>query len=227
MMFVLTRLLIAIPIVGLVYIIVRFIEHLLPDQSMTEDERRRELASLARKLRLEFNFKSDFDLPKRFSFLTWLKPGLINYAYNIFHGYYRSEYLVTIFDYTFSDGKYDYYWSAFVLEMKTHFPDMIISHENRESRLAEALGKSHISFQSAEFSRAFRVRCQDKKFAFDICHPQMMEFLLANQDLTIEIRGNALAVLFEDWLRPEKVEFNLSRLVEIRKLLPHYLFTKT
>ena len=226
MMFVLTRLLIAIPIVGLVYIIVRFIEHLLPDQSMTEDERRRELASLARKLQLQFNFKSDFDLPKRFSFLTWLKPGLINYAYNIFHGYYRSEYLVTIFDYTFSDGKYDYYWSAFVLEMKTHFPDMIISHENRESRLAEALGKSHISFQSAEFSRAFRVRCQDKKFAFDICHPQMMEFLLANQDLTIEIRGNMLAVLFEDWLRPQKVESNLSRLIEIRKLLPKYLFIK-
>jgi hypothetical protein len=70
------------------------------------------------------------------------------------------------------------------------------------------------------------VRCQDKKFAFDICHPQMMEFLLANQDLTIEIRGNALAVLFEDWLRPETVEANLSRLVEIRSRLPDYLFTQ-
>ena len=226
MMVALTKLLVAILIVGLAYIILRFIVSILPDQSMTEDERRRELASLARKLRLEFNFKSDFDLPKRFSFLSWLKPGLINYAYNIFRGYYRSEYLVTIFDYTFSDGKYDYYWSAFVLEMKTHFPDMIISHESRESRLAETLGLTHITFESAEFSRAFRVRCQDKKFAFDICHPQMMEFLLANQDLTIEIRGNVLAVLFEDWLRPEKVESNLSRLIEIRKLLPHYLFTK-
>jgi hypothetical protein len=53
-----------------------------------------------------------------------------------------------------------------------------------------------------------------------------MEFLLANQDLTIEIRGPALAVLFEDWLRPEKVEANLSRLIAIRKLLPEYLFTK-
>ena len=54
----------------------------------------------------------------------------------------------------------------------------------------------------------------------------MMEFLLANQDLTIEIWGNALAVLFEDWLRPEKVEANLSRLVEIRSRLPDYLFTQ-
>jgi hypothetical protein len=210
----------------IVVILAIIISRFLPSKPDPEDQRRRELASLARKLRLEFNFKSDFDFPKKFAFLTWLKSGLINYAYNIFHGYYRSEYLVTIFDYTFSDGKYDYYWSAFVLEMKTHFPDMIISHESRESRLVEALGQTHITFESAEFSHAFRVRCQDKKFAFDICHTQMMEFLLANQDLTIEIRGNVLAVLFEDWLRPEKVESNLSRLIEIRKLLPHYLFTK-
>jgi len=218
----LTKLLIAILIVGLAFIIVRF----LPDQTMTEDERRRELAALARKLQLQFKCKSDFDLPRRFSFLTWLKSGIINYAYNIFNGYYRSEYLVTIFDYTFSDGKYSYYWSAYVLEMKANFPDILISHESRESRFAEVLGQSHITFESAEFSRAFRVRTADKKFAFDVCHPEMMEFLLSNQDLTIEIRGNVVAVLFEDWLRPEKVESNLSRLIEIRKRLPKYLFTK-
>ena len=111
--------------------------------------------------------------------------------------------------------------------MKTNFPDIVISHESRESRFAEALGQSHITFESAEFSRAFRVRASDKKFAFDVCHPDTMEFLLANQHLTIEIRRGALALLFEDWLRPEKVEANLSRLIEIRKLLPHYLFTKT
>jgi hypothetical protein len=54
----------------------------------------------------------------------------------------------------------------------------------------------------------------------------MMEYLLANKDLTIEIHGTAVALLSEDWLRPEKIEFNLSRLIEIRKLLPEYLFSK-
>jgi hypothetical protein len=87
-------------------------------------------------------------------------------------------------------------------------------------------GEPHIAFESAEFSHAFRVRSSDRKFAFDVCHPKMMEYLLVNQDLTIEIRGNAVAVLFEDWLRPEKVEANLSRLIEIRKLLPNYLFAE-
>jgi hypothetical protein len=133
---------------------------------------------------------------------------------------------VTVFDYTFSSGKNSYYWSAFVLEMKTNFPDTIISHESFESRFAEEFGVPHIAFESAEFTRTFLVCSAGKKFAFDVCHPRMMEYLLANKDLTVEIRGPMVGVFFEDWLRPQKVEFNLSRLIEIRKLLPEYLFTK-
>jgi hypothetical protein len=142
----------------------------------------------------------------------------------VFHGYHL-EYPVVVFDYTFSAGQCSYYWSAFIVEMKTNFPDMIISYESRESRITEALGLSHIAFESADFARAFHVCCSDKKFAYDVCHPKMMEYLLANKDLTMEISGKAVALYFEDWLRPEKIEFNLSRLIEIRKLLPEYLFT--
>jgi hypothetical protein len=189
-----------------------------------EELRRRNLAALARKLRLQFSPKSDFKLAERFLFLTWLKRGDICYAYNVMYGHHL-DYLVTVFDYTFSAGKYNYYWSGFILEMKANFPDMIISRESLESHFAEGFGMPHIAFESAEFTRAFLVRSADKKFAFDVCHPRMMEYMLANKDLTVEIRGGNVAVLFQDWLRPEKIEFNLSRLVEIRKLLPHYLFT--
>jgi hypothetical protein len=190
-----------------------------------EEVRRRKLAALAQELRLQFSSKSDFKLAERFLFLTWLKRGDVRYAYNVMCGYHL-DYLVTVFDYTFSAGKYSYYWSAFVLEMKANFPDTIISHESLESRFAGELGVPHITFESAEFTRTFLVRSADKKFAFDVCNPRMMEYLLANKDLTVEIRGGNVAVFFEDWLRPEKIEFNLSRLIDIRKLLPQYLFTK-
>jgi hypothetical protein len=197
-----------------------------------EKKRREDLAALAKKLKLRFNPGNDFKLAEKFSFLNWLRRGEVRYAWNVLHGNYL-EHLMTCFDYHFStptggkSGGYDYYWSAFIVEMHTNFPDMIISHESRESRLVEALGESHIAFESAEFSHAFRVRSLDKKFAYDVCHPKMMEYLLANQDLTVEISCTGLAVFFEDWLRPEKIEFNLSRLVEIRKLLPEYLFTNS
>jgi hypothetical protein len=215
-------------LIGIIAVILLIVFLRKSDQYEPEEVRRRVLAALARKLKLQFSSKSDFELAERFLFLTWLKRGdvrNVRYAYNVMHGYHL-DCLVTVFDYTFLAGKYSYYWSAFVLEMKTDFPDTIISHESLESRFAEEFGAPHIAFESAEFTRIFNVRSADKKFAFDVCHPRMMEYLLANRDLTIEIRGSMVAVLFEDWLRPDKIEFNLSRLIEIRKLLPEYLFTK-
>jgi len=214
----------------LLSVIIYFISR---SQNETDPEpvRRQKLAALAKKLQLQFNSNNDFKLAEKFSLLTWLQHGEVRYAYNVFHGYFSAEYLVTIFDYHFSvpGGKSasDYYWSAYVLEMKTNFPDTLINHESLESRIGELLGGPHISFESAEFSRNFRVRSADKQFAFDVCNPRMMEYLLANKDLTIQVNGPDLAVLFEDWLRPEKVERNLSRLIQIRKLLPDYLFEKS
>jgi hypothetical protein len=198
-------------------------------KSDPEKKRREDLAALARKFKLQFNSGNNFKLAEKFAILGWLRRGDVRYAYNVFHGCHEGC-PVTIFDYHFSTpgGKsgYDYYWSAFVTEMNANFSDLMISHENRESRLAEPLGESHIAFESAEFSHTFRVRSADKKFAYDVCNSKMMEYLLANKDLTIEIHGTAVALLSEDWLRPENIEFNLSRLIEIRKLLPEYLFSK-
>src|SRR5208283_4599333 len=135
-------------------------------KSDPEAKRRKDLATLARKLRLQFRPDSDFKLADKFAILGWLRRGDVRYAYNVFHGSHL-ENPVTIFDYHFSTpgGKsgYDYYWSAFVVEMNANFPDLMISHESRESRLAEALGESHIAFESAEFSHTFRVRSSDKK----------------------------------------------------------------
>jgi len=208
----------------LVMVVVVF---LFRNKSDPEAKRRKDLGSLARKLHLQFNLKPDFKLAEEFSFLSWLRRGDVRYAYNVFRGNHMG-YPVTFFDYHCIAGKsrLSYYWSAFVVEMRANFPDIVISHESRESRFAEMLGASHITFESAEFSRAFRVRSADKKFAYEVCHPKLMEYLMANQDLTMEISRAGLALLFEDWLRPEKIEVNLSRLIEIRKLLPGYLFTK-
>ena len=55
----------------------------------------------------------------------------------------------------------------------------------------------------------------------------MMEYLLANRDLSLEIENQALALAFDSCLAVEQIESNLQRLVEIRSRLPEYLFTNT
>ena len=94
------------------------------------------------------------------------------------------------------------------------------------SKIAQALGYDDIDFESAEFSRTFCVRSKDRKFAYDVCHAQMIEYLLANRDLSLEIEGPALALAFNRRLSAAEIETNLQRLLEIRLRLPEYLFTK-
>ncbi len=115
-----------------------------------------------------------------------------------------------------------------MLIAQEYFPQLLIEPENSEdlfSRAANLFTNNDIKFESAEFSRNFRVRSRDKKFAYDVCNPQMMDYLLANGDLRIEIQGPAILLAFTPQVPVDQIEFNLERLAQIRSLLPQYLFT--
>lgn len=59
-----------------------------------------------------------------------------------------------------------------------HCPPLSIRPENVFDKIAGALGFDDIDFESEEFSRRFHVKSSDKKFAYDLIEPRMMEFLL-------------------------------------------------
>ncbi|MGO8836814.1 MAG: hypothetical protein ACLQAH_03495 [Limisphaerales bacterium] len=93
-------------------------------------------------------------------------------------------------------------------------------------KIAEAFGYQNIKFESAEFSKAFCVRSSDKKFAYDVCNAQMIEYLLANRDIHMTVEVHALALLSDTQLPASQIELNLQRLLEIRSRFPEYLFSK-
>ena len=202
--------------------------------NMIAAQKRREgMAVLAARLGLSFNAGEDYSLPDRFAFLTELAEGSNRYAFNILSGQYK-ENDVLAFDYHYETYTYDkngrhtthYYLSFLILTLPADFPKLKISHEGLLSKIAQAFGYDDIDFESAEFSKNFCVRSPDKKFAYDVCNARMIEYLLANQDLSLEIECNALAMVFTRQLAVEKIELDLQRLEEIRLRLPDYLFTK-
>jgi hypothetical protein len=190
------------------------------------------LIALSRRLGLRLRAAEDYSLPDRYEFLDALAKGESRYASNILSGTYR-DYEVLAFDYHYethsSDGKghrttHHHYFSFFILQLPVLFPELKITGESLFSKIAQAFGYADIDFESAEFSRAFCVRSNDKKFAYDVCNPQMMEYLLANRDLSLEIEQSALALAFGSRLSADQIEHNLNRLIEIRLRLPQYLF---
>lgn len=200
--------------------------------AMAAKKRREELAVLAARLGLRYSAEKDYSLGDRFGFLNALAQGSNRYAYNILAGHHRGH-EVLAFDYhyethsTDSKGRrqtHHHHFSFFILMLPQRFPELRITKEGMFSKIAQVFGYDDIDFESAEFSRAFCVRSKDKKFAYDICHGQMMEYLLANRDLSIEIEGPALALAFGKCLAAPEVEMNLDRLTEIRSRWPEYLF---
>jgi hypothetical protein len=113
-----------------------------------------------------------------------------------------------------------------LLNLPIHFPELVIVKEGIFSKIGQALGYDDIDFESHEFSRKFCVRSKDKKFAYDVCNAQMIEYLLSNTDLNIEIEDNIIAISFNRRLSPEHIEPNLNRLIKVRSLLPDYLFAR-
>jgi len=196
-------------------------------------KRRDAMAALAARLGLQFHPEKDRDLAKRHSFLNRLRVGSNRYAANILSGTYQGH-EVTVFDYHYethsTDSKghtqtHHHHLSCFLLQLPASFPELVIAKEGFFSKLAQAVGYDDIDFESHEFSRTFCVRSPDKKFAYDVCHARMMEYLLANDDLAVEIEGGVLAITFGSRLAPDRIESNLDRLIGLRSLMPEYLFS--
>jgi len=199
-------------------------------------ERRRllDLQLLAARLGFE-EFKPDRDeaFALGWGFLDRLAQGEDRYAFNILRGTYHDQRLF-VFDYHYRTGtgksRDEHYFTMLMLVVPEAFPQVTITAggESVLAKVTAALGgRNDIKFESAEFSRNFHVRSRDKRFAYDVCNAQMIEYLLANRDLEVEIQGPVLSLAFAPQLSAGQIESNLQRLVEIRSRLPEYLFTNT
>jgi hypothetical protein len=197
-------------------------------------KRQEGLFALSQRLNLGFDPGENYQIAGRFEFLKELAQGDNRYATNVLSGNYQQNEILA-FDYhyeTYTQTKngrqtQHHWFSFFILTLPAFFPDLTIRRENFFTKVAEVFGNDDINFESAEFSKTFCVRSPDRKFAYDVCNAQMIEYLLANRDLSVEIENNVLALAFTTRLSPEQIETNLQWLVEIRTRLPEYLFTNS
>jgi hypothetical protein len=207
-----------------VVIVVAILGHL------NAQKRRQAMFALAAGLGLRFDPGKRRDLALRYEFIDRMRAGRDRYAFNILAGNYQSHDVI-LFDYHYKTGSgkdtHHHYLSFFILRLPITVPELTIGPEGFFSKIAQAVGYDDIDFESHEFSRKFCVRSRNKKFAYDVCNAQMIEFLLSNTDLTMEMELDSLAISFNRRLKPEQIEPNLQRLIQVRSLLPDYLFARS
>lgn len=148
-------------------------------------KRREALAKLARELGWQFRPDRNGSLGGygRFGLFN---QGRSRYAYNTLVGSVAiagKTYEIQMGDYRYTtgSGKNQHTHHVSYLLATVPFPmvpDVDIQREGLFDKLAAAIGFDDIDFESAEFSGKYHVQSPHKRFAYDLVHPRMMEFLL-------------------------------------------------
>jgi hypothetical protein len=70
--------------------------------------------------------------------------------------------------------------------------DLTVRAEGVLDKIGAFVGLDDIDFESSEFSKRFHVKCSDRRFAFDLFDPRMMEYFLGSRAPRIHARSGVL-----------------------------------
>ncbi|MCZ6852043.1 MAG: hypothetical protein O7F17_10430 [Planctomycetota bacterium] len=200
-------------------------------------KRRREaLAALAGELGWRFDPSRDRSHDDEYAHFEIFRRGHSRAAYNTLTGdleIYRRTYPAKMGDFTYrittSTGKstqtHTYRFSYLIVHLPfAGVPDLLIRREGMFDKLAGAFGFDDIDFESAEFSKRFYVKSPDKRFAYDVIHPRMMEFLLVGDPPTVDIEAGrcCLSDGRHRW-SPEEFGATLSWVIEFFDRWPDHV----
>ncbi len=199
---------------------------------LAEKKRREAMAALAAELGWRFDRTRDRSHDDEYAHFEIFRRGHSRAAYNTMWGELERQgrrWPAKMGDFTYkittSTGKststQTYRFSYLILHMPwSRVPDLLIRREGMFDKIAGVLGFDDIDFESAEFSRRFHVSSPDKRFAYDVIDPRMMEFLLKGDPPTVDIE-NRRCCISDGRRRWEPVEFR-QKLKWITEFLDHW-----
>lgn len=201
-----------------------------------QQQRLAELRALADALGWRFEAGYDYSFDNEYGQFSNFRHGSDRYAYNTLVGKIQADgdaWPAQMGDFHYktesSDGKttqtQHHRFSYMLVKLPyPSLPDLRIRREGFFDTLAHVFGFSDINFESAEFSKRFDVKSSDKKFAYDVIHPKMMEFLMADDPPAVEISGGCCCITMGSgtW-STEEFRHNEDWAVKFFNLWPKYL----
>jgi len=164
-------------------------------------ERREALARLAAEWGIRFYADDPWDLAARYGGFDLFNSGHSRRASNILAGDIGGRPVVMCdYQYKTGSGKNEstHTFQAAVLEMPIVAPRLQMRRENVLDRIAEWVGHGDLNFESEEFSRRYHVKCEEPKFAYDILHERLIEYLLGcGEAPTLAMSGPLMVLAFD------------------------------
>ena len=177
--------------------------------------RKETMVGFAERMGFSFTPSLDASHDEQYAHFEVFRHGFDRYAYNTIEGVIDLDAAVvqcnmgdfqykTRETYTTTDSKgrttthtriVKHDFSYFILELPyDRIPDLLIRREGLFDKIASAFGKNDIDFESSEFSRKYFVKCDSRKFAYDIVNPRMIEFLLESKPHLIDLENGRICL---------------------------------
>lgn len=219
---------------GLAVVVVVFFAWLSWKQ---ERERTVALGLLAQRLKWTFaGDEKDGDFDGRYAQFGCFQRGHSRYAHNQIRGTIAAlgrEVQAQAGDYhykiTRSNGKSSstttYRFSYFLVKLPfgPSLPSLALRSEGFMDKIAGAIGFDDIDFESAEFSRRYHVSGSDRKFAYDVIHPRMIDWMLDAAPPAFEVTHGVLLVVGGERWSPDEFEGALGWTEAFLSRWPDYL----
>lgn len=169
-------------------------------------QRREALAALAQELGWNFYPQRDTDHDDHYAHFEIFRRGNGRTAYNTLVGHRTidgvqvpvkaGDFRYTVTTGSGKDRKTTTYTFSYLILHLPHenTPDLLIRPEHFFDKIAGVFSDRDIDFESEEFSKRFMVASPDRKFAYDVCHPRMIEYLLETRPPAIDIENARLCL---------------------------------
>lgn len=203
---------------------------------LSQQQRTKDLAELAARLGWQFDDDYDYDHDSQYQQFDEFSQGHSRYAYNTLRGTIQLgdvQWPVKMGDFHYAttshNGKHttthhhEFSYATLHLPYRK-LPDLLIRREGMFDALKNLFGFDDIDFESAEFSRRFCVKSSDRRFAYDVIHPHIIEFLLEYEPPLIDIQeGVCLLAGSGDTWTPEEFRATVDWAQHFFELWPEHV----
>lgn len=118
-------------------------------------------------------------------------------ASNLVHGM-RGQFDWEFFDYRYATGsgknRKVHCFGIALAKVSLSFAHLEIRPEGFFDKVAATFGFDDIDFESDEFSRKYFVKCANRKMAYDLIHPRMIEYMLRSKKSHWQFDGDTIMI---------------------------------
>lgn len=175
---------------------------------------------------LTFSAQKDHYTGKIYPWVKCLNQGSRRYSYNRMRGEWRGFKLFA-FDYHYQTGSgkhtHHYNFSCVIVDSPIELQPLKIRPEGVLDKVSAFLGFDDIDFESHEFSEKFHISSPNKRWAYDIIHPRMMEYLLSQPALSVQFFENKIIAYRNSYFSPQEFAEAADMVCGIIDRIPKYV----